>query len=237
MRRMTMASGNGLFKRCGCRDLVTGRRLGSRCPQLAVRGHGSWYFRLELPPGKNGRRRQLRRGGFASRKAAGAARDFLHNPTTLDGVSGSAVTIAQWLRLWLESRDNLAPSTMRSYAMHARRHLIPSLGHERVAELTPTRVQAMFTSLARMNAAAGRPSSAATRRSASPGPALVAAGGAACQGKLRTDSAAAVVVLAGQGNRPDPAAGGTSEFRPGKLFLTCSCAKTEVGRSPGPPRA
>jgi hypothetical protein len=121
-----MASGNGLFKRCECRDLVTGHRLGSRCPQLAVREHGSWYFRLELPPGKNGKRRQLRRGRFASRKAAGATRDFLHNPTTPDSTSGSAVAVAQRLRLWLESRENLAPSTMRSYAMHVRRHLRPS---------------------------------------------------------------------------------------------------------------
>lgn len=157
-----MTSGNGLFKRCGCQDALTGRRLGSRCPQLSARGHGTWYFRLELPPGKNGKRRQLRRGGFASRKAAGAARDFLRNPTTLDGNSRTAVTVQQWLRLWLESRENLAPSTMRSYAMHIRRHLIPHLGRERVAELTPARVQAMFTSLIRTHAAAGRPLSPAT---------------------------------------------------------------------------
>jgi len=157
-----MASDDGLFKRCGCRDPRTGRRLGSQCPQLALCGHGSWYFRLELPPGKNGKRRQLRRGGFASRKAAGAARNFLSNPTTLDGTSGSAVTVAQWLRLWLESRENLSPSTMRSYAMHVRRHLVPHLGRERVAELTPARLQAMFTSLIRTHAAAGRPLSVAT---------------------------------------------------------------------------
>ncbi|MGW5739960.1 tyrosine-type recombinase/integrase [Amycolatopsis sp. NPDC003861] len=104
----------------------------------------------------------MRRGGFASRKAAGAARDFLSKPATLDGTPGSATTVAQWLRLWLESRENLAPSTMRSYAMHVRRHLIPHLGRERVAELTPTRVQAMFTSLIRTHAATGRPLSPST---------------------------------------------------------------------------
>ena len=39
-----MRSGNGvIFKRCGCRD--DGRnRLEQRCPQLAERGHGSWYL-------------------------------------------------------------------------------------------------------------------------------------------------------------------------------------------------
>jgi integrase len=68
----------------------------------------------------------------------------------------------QWLRLWLESRENLSPSTMRSYAMHVRRHLIPHLGRDRVSELTSARVQAMFTSLIRTHAATGRPLSPAT---------------------------------------------------------------------------
>jgi len=52
-----MTSGDGLFKRCGCHDSVSGRRLRIRCPRLARRGHGSWYFRLEPPPGQNGKRR------------------------------------------------------------------------------------------------------------------------------------------------------------------------------------
>ncbi|MGK3199593.1 hypothetical protein ABFJ78_00550 [Amycolatopsis sp. MEPSY49] len=68
----------------------------------------------------------------------------------------------QWLRLWLESRENLAPSTMRSYAMHARRHLMPQMGRERVAELTPARVQTMLISLIRTHAASGQPLSPAT---------------------------------------------------------------------------
>ena len=57
-----------VFKRCSCRD-GTGQSLNGRCPRLGERGHGSWYFRLELPHGQDGRRRQLRRGGFISRAA------------------------------------------------------------------------------------------------------------------------------------------------------------------------
>ncbi|MDA2805415.1 LysE family transporter [Nocardiopsis sp. LSu2-4] len=33
--------------RCGCRVGGTSRRLGSTCPRLRLRGHGSWYFSLD----------------------------------------------------------------------------------------------------------------------------------------------------------------------------------------------
>ena len=65
-----MAGEGSVFRRCGCTDPVTGRQYGSRCPRLAAGGrHGSWYVRLELSAGLDGRRR-IRRGGYLSRKAA-----------------------------------------------------------------------------------------------------------------------------------------------------------------------
>ena len=64
-------SGHGsVYKRCGCADSLTGRQLGAGCPELAGARHGSWYVRLELPSGLDGRRRRIRRGGYPSRKAA-----------------------------------------------------------------------------------------------------------------------------------------------------------------------
>lgn len=35
-----------VFKRCGCRDVVTGRMPGAACPHLTEDGHGSWFFSL-----------------------------------------------------------------------------------------------------------------------------------------------------------------------------------------------
>jgi hypothetical protein len=36
-------SGNGsTFKRCYCKDPATGRELGTACPDLAKRRHGTW---------------------------------------------------------------------------------------------------------------------------------------------------------------------------------------------------
>lgn len=156
-----MGSSMGVFKRCECRDPATGRLLGVRCPLLARRTHGSWSFRLELPRLRDGKRRQLRRGGFASRKAAVAAREFLRNPTDV-GRAVEVVTVGQWLRVWLDSREGLSPGTMRNYHLHMRRYLVPFLGQVRLRELTEARVQAMFTSIIRTDAEWGTPHAPAT---------------------------------------------------------------------------
>src|SRR5690242_19432551 len=66
-----------IFKRCGCRDPHTHKPLGSACPRLRRPGgawsseHGVWHYQLELPHTATGRRRQLRRGGFATGREAG----------------------------------------------------------------------------------------------------------------------------------------------------------------------
>lgn len=66
----------GVFKRCGCRSAGTGRLLSSSCPQLSERGHSNWYFDCAVPV-LPGRREQLRRGGYPTRREAIAARDTL----------------------------------------------------------------------------------------------------------------------------------------------------------------
>src|SRR5918999_134816 len=75
---MTMAEGR-MFKRCGCRDPKTRRLLGRSCPRLRRPGggwsphHGSWGYQLELPPTRDGKRRNpLRRSGFPTQMAAEA---------------------------------------------------------------------------------------------------------------------------------------------------------------------
>src|SRR5688500_4539215 len=54
-----------VYRRCGCRDEVTGRQFGARCERLADLGHGRWYFSLQVP-GVDGGRGRVRRGGFAT---------------------------------------------------------------------------------------------------------------------------------------------------------------------------
>ncbi|MGW5878796.1 tyrosine-type recombinase/integrase [Nocardiopsis terrae] len=64
------------YKRCTCRDVLTNRTLGARCPRLTRKdgsyapGHGHWAFQYELPRTAQGKRRQARRMGLASQEEA-----------------------------------------------------------------------------------------------------------------------------------------------------------------------
>jgi len=147
-----------VYRRCGCRDESTGRLLGAGCPGLRSPRHGTWYFSADLPSA-GGRRRRVRRGGFASRAAAVAALEAL---ASLASSPDPGLTTGEWLRRWLSSRVSLRASTSRGYAAHARGYLVPYLGGIPLAALTAGDVQAMFTAIARDETALGHPVSAAT---------------------------------------------------------------------------
>jgi integrase len=155
-----MRGSGRVYKRCGCTAPDTGRLRGSGCPRLAERGHGSWYFAVDLPVGSDGRRHQLRRGGFRTRAAAEAAKAYLLGADA--ECDRGLVTLGQWLDLWLEMRQTLSYSTRRIYTQHVRDYLKPRLGTVPLSELTVGEVQAMFTSLVRLNATRSRPLSPAT---------------------------------------------------------------------------
>jgi hypothetical protein len=111
--RWTMGSNGGVFKRCGCRDPHSGRLLGTWCPALAERGHGSWYFDCAVA-GLQGRRERVRRGGYPTCREALAARDAMIRPGSMVGRPRRG----RWLdglRYWLTSRTSIRPSTQRSY--------------------------------------------------------------------------------------------------------------------------
>jgi integrase len=110
-------------------------------------------------PSAAGRRRRVRRGGFATRTAAVAALEALASPAAAPEPGLSTV---EWLRRWLASRVSLRASTARSYAAHVCGYLVPYLGGIPLADLTPGDVQAMFTAVTRDESVFGRPVSAAT---------------------------------------------------------------------------
>lgn len=143
-----------VFKRCGCRDRQSGRRLEAACSRLRERAHGSWYFHCSVPTMVGTER--VRRGGFPSRQAAVAARDELWAQSAED-VTAEVWTVGRWLRWWLGTRVSLRPSTLRSYTDHVERHLIPYLGRIRLAELTGRDVAEMFAVLTEAPGRLGRP--------------------------------------------------------------------------------
>jgi len=157
-----MISEGCVYRRCGCTDPVTGRQYGRACPRLAAGGrHGSWYVRLELPAGLDGRRRRIRRGGYPSRKAAEAVLARLRASRPGD-TSVRVLTVGDWLAHWLVSRTATAPSTVRGYAAHVRLYLTPYLGEVLLAEPTTGHVQAMVAAIIRQHHTLGTPVSAAT---------------------------------------------------------------------------
>jgi hypothetical protein len=146
-----------VYRRCGCRDGSSGKLLGARCPGLASPEHGSWYFSADLPS-PSGDRRRVRRGGLATGEAAVAALAAVASPAAPE----PGLTTGEWLHRWLASRVSLRASTSRSYGAHVRVYLVPYLGGIPLAALSAGDVQAMFTAIARDEAALGHPVSAAT---------------------------------------------------------------------------
>jgi integrase len=70
-----------VYKRCSCKDPVTGKALNSKCPKLRRAGggwhptHGTWAYQIELPARPGETRRPFRRGGLDGRDDANALRD------------------------------------------------------------------------------------------------------------------------------------------------------------------
>jgi integrase len=62
--------------------------------------------------------------------------------------SPSKETLGSYLLRWLEeTQPNVKAKTFRSYETNCRVHIIPALGHIRLAELKPAQIQAFYTKL------------------------------------------------------------------------------------------
>jgi hypothetical protein len=91
-----------------------------------------------------GRKARYRRGGFATREAAAAARQAILDGPAEEAAAG-AWTVARWLRYWLaQAEPHLRPSTAHSYYDHIDRCLIPSIGRITLADLTGKLLQGCF---------------------------------------------------------------------------------------------
>jgi len=151
----------GVYRRCGCLDQATGRRLGTRCPRLADPAHGSWYYTAQVSdPG--GRRHRQRRGGFATAATAGKARAHA-TVTDVTGGRGRRWTVAAWLRHWLDTLPGqVRPTTATAYQAHTVGCLIPYLGEHHLGRLRPAQIEAMLGDLYARPTRTGTPMPAAT---------------------------------------------------------------------------
>ncbi len=136
---------SSIHRRCACRD-HDGKQLGASCPKLGAKGHGSWTFVTDLPA-VNGKRKQVRRGGFPTKKAAQEALEKLRGRASSGQTIDARQTTGAWLETWLAGKRSLRPTTRRSYEAHLRVHLIPKLGGIPLEKLRPADISAAYLAI------------------------------------------------------------------------------------------
>lgn len=111
---------------------------------------GRWGFVVDLGPASDGRRRQARRRGFATKKEAQATLDRLR-VSSADGtfVEPTRLTVAVYLSAWLDglATAGRAAGTLSSYRRNVATHLVPTLGGLRLQALAPGHLDALYARL------------------------------------------------------------------------------------------
>lgn len=116
-------------------------------------GRSHFQFRITLPKGPDGKRRQEVRGGFLTADDAyDARRKRLAELGLGDEIPDDRITVGVWLERFLESHAlSVKPNSTYVYRSHAR-HLTP-LADVRLRDLTVARVQRWLDDLRRRHSA------------------------------------------------------------------------------------
>ena len=120
-----------------------------------MRGHFKkrgerWYFWAELEPSVSGKRRQVSRGGFRTRKEAEATfavlRDQIRTGSYVEPVK---VTLGAYLvDEWLPAiRASVRPTTHDHYARMVRANVVPRIGDVPLQTLSPPQLNAFYADL------------------------------------------------------------------------------------------
>lgn len=116
-----------------------------------VRKRGSTWTYYVYVTGKDGKRRQISKGGYRTRREAEAARvEVLNAIRTGAFVRPERITLAQFLEdEWLPSQrpPTLEESTHRSYSRYLRLHVIPYIGGVPLQALTPMDLNELYRRL------------------------------------------------------------------------------------------
>jgi len=111
-----------------------------RCPKPAAGlppcasncGH-SWAYVVEVAANDGGRRKQVWRSGFRTKREASAA--LAHALVEAEGPTASTLRVEQYLREWLEHLHR-KPATLATYRRMLDQRLVPAVGDVLLAQLT-----------------------------------------------------------------------------------------------------
>jgi integrase len=127
---------------------MTSDRNATAAPQKDPKT-GTWLFVVDLGRGADGRRRQVKRRGFPTKKAAQAALDQVrHANQTKTYVPPAKRTLAEYLDGWLEGlpTSGLRPSTVDGYR-RCLQYVAPVLGGRRLDHVTAMDLDRLYSDL------------------------------------------------------------------------------------------
>lgn len=111
------------------------------------RCRGTWTFVLDGPRGLDGKRKQVTRGGFATKgDALSALREQADRLRGSEPGAGRQ-TVAAYLEDWLDGKRALRLSSRAAYCSHLDLYLRPVLGHLRLGELRAQHVDQLLALL------------------------------------------------------------------------------------------
>ncbi|MEV0257763.1 tyrosine-type recombinase/integrase [Streptomyces sp. NPDC050732] len=155
------------YRRCACKEpavdddgapilLANGepkmRMLDANCPKLSQKGHGTWYFYFELEAGEGGKRRRVRRGGFATKIDAKKKAKELYDAATAGTDVLSDETCGDFFLRWIKAKKSLARTTRHGYEEHINLYLLPHLGHIKRRDLKVRHLDKMYDAIEKENA-------------------------------------------------------------------------------------
>jgi integrase len=110
----------------------------------------SWYFWVELERGADGKRHQLSRGGFRTRKQAEKAYAEVRDQLRQDSfITPTKTTVGAFLvDEWLPAvRASIRPGTHDHYSKMVHGYVVPRIGGLKLGELTPGQLNAFYADL------------------------------------------------------------------------------------------
>ncbi len=111
----------------------------------------AWSYSFEVNRG--GIRKQVSKSGFASQRAAIAARDEAREAAKIGPIVDRRQTVGGALDAWLERKvrdGKLRPSTERSYRQHVDNYIRPVLGGVKLADLTAGHLEHLLDEVRKM---------------------------------------------------------------------------------------
>lgn len=108
---------------------------------------GPWAYWLLVGQDRDGRRRQVSKSGFSTKREAERALKELLAREHAEIAEVHRLTVGTYLHQWLEGKRSLRDTTRGGYASNIRLYLDPYLGRILLAELRPHHLDPMYSDL------------------------------------------------------------------------------------------